>query len=80
MGKVLRPRAVKEVVRDIAEALVAMANADSGTVMLGMEDDGTVSGLPERYDPEKVRAQIYDLIRPRLNFRLSKFLLEGKSL
>jgi ATP-dependent DNA helicase RecG len=40
------PRPVKEALRDVAEALVAMANADGGTVVLGIEDDGTVSGVP----------------------------------
>ncbi|MEJ5250951.1 MAG: hypothetical protein HPY54_10895 [Chthonomonadetes bacterium] len=32
-----RPRSVKEVLQDVAEALVAMANADGGTVVAGLE-------------------------------------------
>jgi predicted HTH transcriptional regulator len=41
-----RPRSVKEVLQDVAETLVAMANADGGTVAVGLEDDGTVTGVP----------------------------------
>jgi len=36
------PRPVKEALRDVAKALAAMANADGGTVVLRIEDDGTV--------------------------------------
>jgi len=43
-GKFPYPRPVKDVVRDVAETLVAMANADGGTIVLGVEDDGTVFG------------------------------------
>jgi ATP-dependent DNA helicase RecG len=34
------------VARDIGEALVAFANADGGELLIGVEDDGTVSGIP----------------------------------
>lgn len=39
-------RSVKEIAVDIAEALVAFANADGGEIIIGVEDDGTVSGIP----------------------------------
>lgn len=35
----------KAVARDIGEALVAFANADGGELLIGVEDDGTVSGI-----------------------------------
>jgi ATP-dependent DNA helicase RecG len=73
-----RPRPVHEVVRDVAEALVAMANADGGTVVLGVEDDGAVTGVPDRYRPDTVRRQIQNLVRPRLSFRFSEVPLEGQ--
>lgn len=38
-------RDVKLVCRDIAETLVAFANADGGELYVGVEDDGTVSGV-----------------------------------
>ncbi|WP_448591025.1 ATP-binding protein [Thermoflexus hugenholtzii] len=76
-GRTPRPRPIKEVARDVAEALAAMANADGGTVALGIEDDGTVSGVPDKY-PETIWKQIQDLIRPRLNFRFAKVELEGR--
>jgi ATP-dependent DNA helicase RecG len=40
------PRAVKEISADIAEALVAFANADGGELLIGVEDDGQVTGIP----------------------------------
>ncbi|OPY11148.1 MAG: Divergent AAA domain protein [Syntrophus sp. PtaB.Bin138] len=44
------PRDFKAICRDIADALVAFANADGGEVYLGVEDDGTVSGIPHKPD------------------------------
>jgi len=73
-----RPRPIKEVVRDVAEALTAMANADGGTVALGIEDDGTVSGVPDKYHRDAIWRQLQDLVRPRLNFRFEEITLEGQ--
>ena len=39
------PRQRKSICRDVGEALVAFANADGGELLVGVEDDGTVSGL-----------------------------------
>ena len=40
-----RPRTPKSIAKDIGEALVAFANADGGELLIGVEDDGTVSGV-----------------------------------
>lgn len=40
------PRPVKDICDDIAEALVAFANADGGELLIGVEDDGSVTGIP----------------------------------
>ena len=39
------PRNPKEISVNIAQTLVAFANADGGELLVGVEDDGTVSGL-----------------------------------
>ncbi len=41
-----KPRLAKLICADIAEALVSFANADGGAVLIGVEDDGTVTGIP----------------------------------
>jgi ATP-dependent DNA helicase RecG len=41
-----QPRAVKAICRDIAEALVGFANADGGSLLVGVEDDGAITGVP----------------------------------
>ena len=74
----LKARAFKEIARDVAEALVAMANADGGTVAVGIEDDGTVSGVPERYSLDRMIQQVHDHIRPRLKFRAQEVQVEGE--
>jgi ATP-dependent DNA helicase RecG len=45
-GGAQRPRDAKQICRDIGEALVSFANADGGELYIGIEDDGTPSGLP----------------------------------
>jgi ATP-dependent DNA helicase RecG len=38
-------RSVRRICEDIAEALVAFANADGGELLIGVEDDGRISGI-----------------------------------
>lgn len=45
-----RPRPVEDVARDIVEALSSMANADGGVLVVGVEDDGMLSGVPHTGD------------------------------
>jgi len=40
------PRLVKRICADIAEALVAFANADGGELLIGVEDNGEITGIP----------------------------------
>lgn len=40
------PRNPRVVAKDITETLVAFANADGGEILVGVEDDGTITGLP----------------------------------
>ena len=40
-----QPRDKKSIAHDIGEALVAFANADGGELLIGVEDDGTITGI-----------------------------------
>lgn len=48
-----RQRKAADIARDIVETLTAMANADGGEMVVGMENDGAVTGVPHADD--KVR-------------------------
>jgi len=39
-------RSVKDICKDISEALVAFSNADGGELLVGVEDDGEITGVP----------------------------------
>ena len=41
-------RETKSICRDIGEALVSFANADGGELFVGVEDEGTVTGIPHK--------------------------------
>lgn len=41
-----KPGSPKELCKYIGEALVAFANADGGELLIGVEDDGTITGIP----------------------------------
>ena len=51
--------------RLLAEEVVAMANSEGGTIYIGVEDDGTITGAQkEHLDKEGVRAVIANLTFP----------------
>jgi len=75
----LNLRPVRDVARDIAETLAAMANADGGTLVLGIEDDGTVSGVHYPEDRLRVfRAAPGTHVRPPLRVHVQEGKIEGK--
>ncbi len=45
-----KPRLAKKICEDIAEALVAFANTDGGEIIIGIEDDTTITGVPHSDD------------------------------
>lgn len=49
-----KPRPVKKICEDIAEALVAFANADGGELIIGVEDDRTITGIPHNQEDIKI--------------------------
>lgn len=40
------PRPIRDLMVDIARTLVGFANADGGELLIGVEDDGTITGVP----------------------------------
>lgn len=57
------PRDPKEIAKDIGETLVSFANADGGELLVGVEDDGTVSGIPHK---EAIVDSLLDAPRKRV--------------
>lgn len=77
----LRRRKPAEVTRDIAEALAAFANADGGTLLLGVEDDGTLTGV--EFPEDKLRlleTAPLRLVRPSLTPSLLRVSVQGKNI
>ena len=58
----------------IYEEVVALANTDGGVLLIGVEDDGTVTGAQPRHgrttDPAKLRAAIFNNTVPNVNTRI----------
>lgn len=60
-GKSPRKRKLKDIAKDVAICLAEFANADSGTLLLGVENDGTVTGAPlDRNEAEAVHTMAAD--------------------
>lgn len=56
--------------RDLVAAVVAMANTEGGTVLLGVEDDGTVTGVhPNHQDAVGLAALVANRTSPTLSVR-----------
>ncbi|OGW17479.1 MAG: hypothetical protein A3G93_06405 [Nitrospinae bacterium RIFCSPLOWO2_12_FULL_45_22] len=72
-------RKAKDVAKDVAETLSAFANADGGTLLLGVDDDGNVSGVD--FPDDKIRIILdapKNLIAPPLGVKIDKAAFPGK--
>ena len=53
-------------IRDLAKEIVALTNLQGGIVLLGVEDDGTISGISRPKLEEWVMTACRDKIRPEI--------------
>jgi ATP-dependent DNA helicase RecG len=68
---------------EIYEAVVCLANADGGVLLVGVENDGTVTGARPRHgvttDPYRLQATIFNNTVPPINTRVSVHEVYGRS-
>lgn len=79
-----KPRLTKSICADIGEALVSFANADGGAILIGVEDDGTITGIPHSEDDiqtmlNSIQTHIYQHQQLPLN-NANKLVLENKTI
>lgn len=71
--------------RDLVEAVVCLANGSGGVLLVGVEDDGTVSGARPRHeagrtDALRVQALIANTTQPPLSTVVKTVQVEGREL
>jgi len=66
--------------RKIARTLVAFSNTDGGKLLIGVKDNGNITGIhsDEEYYMIEAAAQMY--CRPEVKFTVKKWNLSGKSI
>lgn len=79
-----RPRLAKKICEDIAEALVSFANADGGEVLIGVEDDGSVTGIPHGQQDvdmmlSSIKTHVYNQQKLPLII-VSKLIIDGENI
>jgi ATP-dependent DNA helicase RecG len=77
-----KPRLTKSICADIGEALVSFSNADGGAILIGVEDDGTITGIPHKEEEIQtmllsINSHVYKDQQLPLN-NASKLVLEDK--
>lgn len=67
--------------REIYEEVVAMANASGGTILIGVEDNGKVTGSQARHDrttdPIKLQSAIFNNTVPNINTRVQVISMDA---
>ncbi len=79
-----RPRLTKAICSDIGEALVSFANADGGAILVGVEDDGTITGIPHSEEEiqtmlNAIHTHVYHNQQLPLN-NVNKLVLDNKTI
>ena len=65
--------------RELVSAVVSMANTEGGELLLGVEDDGAVTGLhPNHHDTSGIPPLIANRTNPAVSVRVERCELHGK--
>ncbi|MCL2471559.1 MAG: putative DNA binding domain-containing protein [Propionibacteriaceae bacterium] len=66
---------------DIVEAAMCLANGDGGLLCLGIDDDGTITGLAKRHgdrtDPDRIAALLLNLADPPIAASVELVVVDG---
>lgn len=70
--------------REICEAVVCLTNSEGGLVILGVENDGQITGVQPRtgdqLSPELLRAVIFNNTEPPIDTEVESYVIEGKQI
>ena len=69
---------IKECIKLVVPELISFSNTKGGTVYLGVEDDGEVTGCTGQYDIQSILDAIYDMTRPPLFPEAEEIKHDGK--
>jgi ATP-dependent DNA helicase RecG len=65
---------------ELLEAVVCLANADGGVLLIGVEDDGTVTGVHQKHQsvlPSQLEASINNRTKPSVQVRAEAVTIGG---
>lgn len=65
--------------RKIAKTLVAFANTDGGTLLIGVKDNGNIAGVRSDEEYYMVDAAATMYCKPKVEFSIKKWTIEGKA-
>jgi ATP-dependent DNA helicase RecG len=67
---------------ELVETVVCLANGEGGTLLVGVEDDGTIAGVRPRHgastDPRRIEALVSNSTRPAVGVHAEVETVEGK--
>ena len=67
--------------RDLLAAVVSLANTEGGELLLGVEDDGRITGLHANHiNISGIPSLVANKTNPAISIRVERFELQGKSI
>lgn len=74
----IKAESMKERINLVVQELIAFANSKGGTVYLGIEDNGEVTGCSGKYDLQNICESIYDKTRPPMFTEIAEIEYQEK--
>lgn len=76
----IKADSIKERINLVVPELIAFANCKGGTVYLGIEDNGDVTGCSGKYDLQNICEAIYDRTRPPMFTDIEEIDYQGQKI
>lgn len=64
--------------RKIARSLVAFANTDGGRLLIGVKDNGVISGIRSEEEKHMIEASALMYCKPKVKYTVKEWNLNGK--